>query len=1164
MHLLPTLQWSTRVSSTFSRLVMASLAVALIVSSMPAFGQSTYGAIVGTVKDASGALVNAAKVTLVNTGTSFERQTTTDSTGAYSFLNLDAGRYKVTVAQPGFATVSISDLTLQARETKRVDASLKVSTTAETVNVEGGAIGVITTDVSNIEANRTGEELVNLPVAIFSRSTGSTSPISTLTTQPGVQTDGSTLVIQGTTSALTAISLDGVSTMSIEYAGPINELFPSFNSISEMKVSGSNNNAEFSGVADITTTSKSGTNAFHGGVLWNHENSALDAGDPFAHSTPKLILNNFGGFVGGPIFRDKTFFFTSYEGLRLPRETPLRTSVPTAAMRSGDLCNYLSTAYGSGKTISNYDGTNIPCGAVPISPVSANILKYLMPAPNPGTGNNFFDNYSENLSTPISSNQFDARIDQNLTSKQSIFGRLSYKKRSVTTAPNPYHPFFWEVGGSPSTGPFSQPETDMALTLAHNFTITPSLLNEVRGGFSRFHQQTTLNVNSQDILTKLGLTGIPNPSPYGAVPNISFAGAAGNFQQTGGANPSTQISNTIQISDNLTWIKHSHTFKFGFDWRRLSDHDDNAFGSIRSGQYAFDSGASAVGATIGDPFTSFLLGYPDYELITLINNDKMNGLGHAWGFFAQDDWKVTPSLTLNLGLRYELHPPMKDTGYNNGALLPNYQGDPTKTALVVPNQQAIGMADAGLIGSVPNTPLLTAAQAGIPSALRFTDKKDFGPRIGFAWRPFHNDKTVIRGGYGRFIEAPLGFALVAGWATTTSFIPFYGNGYSGPNNTGTPVISWPSPWPNPIDQAQPGGASFLYAFPIHYKDPSVQQWNLTFERELGFGTGFRFSYIGNHGSNLEVMQDLNQVHANTLGYYNGPWQGRSYQDWQVIESVTNGAKSNYNSLTADLHKRFGNGLQFETSYVFTRDLSTAGGGNPTALAVQPANFVTDRFNPGLDYGNVIFDRRHRFLTTFLYDLPFGKGKKYLGNASGVLNSVVSGWETGGVLLFQSGPFLTPVQSTCDSSGTNLTSGSVAGAAHADTVAGVSRYASNVSTRNPQYLNPAAFSVPGYDQATSTCSAIGRFGTAGVGSVVGPGTKAVSMSMIKSISLTERAKLQAGLEVSNLFNHPNLALPNMLVTANNKVGSTAFGTINAVQTAEGAGPRILEFTIRITF
>ena len=605
-------------------------------------------------------------------------------------------------------------------------------------------------------------------------------------------------------------------------------------------------------------------------------------------------------------------------------------------------------------------------------------------------------------------------------------------------------------------------------------------------------------------------------------------------------------------------MKHSHAFKFGFDFRRLSDHDDNAFGSLRSGQYGFD-GTSAVGATIGDPFVSFLLGYPDWEAITLINNDKMNGQGYSWGFFAQDDWKVTPRLTVNLGIRYELHPPMKETGDNVGAFMPDYKDPNGLGALVVPNQRAIAMADPGLLGSVPNTPLLTAAQAGIPSALRYTYKKDFGPRIGFAWRPFNNDKTVIRGGYGRFIESPLGFALVAGWATTLSFIPYYGNYYT---EAGTPAFSFPSPFPNPIDQAQPGTASFYYAFPIHYIDPSVQQWNLTLERELGFGTGLRLSYIGNHGSNLEVMQDLNQVQPNTLGYYNGPWQGRPFQDWQIIESASNGARSNYNSFTADAHKRFGNGLQFEGSYVYTRDLSTAGGGNPTALATEPGPYVTDRFSPNLDYGNVIFDRRHRFLVTYFYELPIGKGKKFLGNASGILDGIVGGWETGGVLLFQSGPFLTPVQNTCDSSGTNLTS--VAGAAHADIDRGVSLYAPHGSTSggSPLYLNPQAFTVPGYDNGTNTCSAIGRFGNGGVGNVVGPGTKAVSMSFVKSVSLVEKAKLQVGAEISNLFNHPNYAPPNMSVTPGSN--NNGFGTISAVQTAEGVGPRMIEFTARITF
>jgi len=527
----------------------------------------------------------------------------------------------------------------------------------------------------------------------------------------------------------------------------------------------------------------------------------------------------------------------------------------------------------------------------------------------------------------------------------------------------------------------------------------------------------------------------------------------------------------------------------------------------------------------------------------------MNGLGYAWGFYGQDDWKVTPSLTINLGLRYELHPPLHDTGYNTGAFLPDYQatigGVSVHGAIVVPNQQALSMTDPGFAGSITPTPILTASQAGIPSALRFTYKKDFGPRIGFAWRPFHNDKTVVRGGYGRFIMAPLGFNLLSGWATTTSYIPFYGQYYSSP---GVPALRFPSPFYQPLDYPEPGTASFYYAFPIHFIDPSVQQWNLTFERELGFNTGLRISYMGNHGGNLQDMVDLNQVQPNTVGYAVAG-ASRPYPIWGVIESVANGARSNYNALNFSAQKRFSNGLQFEASYVFTRDLSDAGGSNPTAIPTEPPQFVTDRFNLNRDYGNVIYDRRHRFVMTYLYDLPFGKGKQFLGNSNRVLNGFVSGWEWGGVLTFESGPFLTPYQTTNDSAGTNIFS--TVGSDRADVVPGVPVYLHGQTVgKYPLFLNAAAFAIPGAN--------IGRFGDAAVGSVVGPGSQIVAMSLIKNIPVREKVTLQFGIEASNLFNHKNYQPPSMLV------GSSGFGTITALQTAEGAGPRIVELTGRITF
>jgi hypothetical protein len=643
------------------------------------------------------------------------------------------------------------------------------------------------------------------------------------------------------------------------------------------------------------------------------------------------------------------------------------------------------------------------------------------------------------------------------------------------------------------------------------------------------------------LIDEVGLTGIPNIPSVASVPDFQIVG----LQRTGGLNTTHQQSKVIQLLDNVTWIKGKSTFKFGGDVRRLTDHDENVFGNYRSGQYIFNS-STDVGATIGDPYTQFLLGYPDATTLAQVTNPAMNGLGYSYSMFAQDDWKLTPYLTINAGFRYELHPSLKDTHYNTAAFIPDYDQNGIHGAVAVPNAQGLSYTNPGFAASIAPTPILTAAQAGLPSKLRYTDFNDYGPRIGFAWRPEHNDNTVVRGGWGRFIESPLGFSLVSGWAVSASFVPTYNQDYGA---NGQPLLSFPSPFPANLNQ--PGTASFEYAFPIHYKDPSVQQWNLTFEHNLGHDMGMRLSYTGSHGTNLENFNDLNQVHANSLGYTSPQVQATlPYPIWGIIQSVVNQAESNYNSYSAIAEKRMSHGLQFQASYVLTRDLSNAGGADPTAFAPAGGNWVTDRFHPGLDYGNVIFDRRHRVLATFLYSLPFGKGGTILPNSGHLMDALVGGWQLGGVTIFQSGAFLTPSESSTDPAGTNVLN--VAGFTRADVVPGVSPRAVRGLTNpaGPVFLNPNAFAVPPSD--------IGRFGDASVGSVVGPGTDAVSLSLIKSIKITEQLQFQFGAQAANALNHRNYDVPNV------SVDTSAFGTISGLQTAEGAGPRNVEITGRISF
>jgi hypothetical protein len=1130
--------------------------VGLILTAFPALGQSTYGAILGTVRDSNGALVQGAQITLVNTGTTAAHTAVTDSNGNYAFKNIDVGAYKLTISATGFQAESLPEISLTARETRRADADLKIGGGTETVEVVDSFTPVITTEVSNLAETKVGDELVNLPVAIYSRSTGSTSPISTLTTEAGVQTDDSgNLAVLGTTAALLSVTIDGISSVGVEYSGPVNEMFPSFNSIEEIRVSESNNNAEFSGVADITTVSKAGTIHYHGGLFENHENTVFNSNDTFALSKPKIIMNDFGGTLGGPLrFRpfsnagNPAFFFISYEGLRLPRETPMLLSVPSADMRNGNLTSYLA---GQGvSAIYQPDGvTTIDPANVPVSPIAANVLTYLMPMPNYGSADSYANNYQINFPSPISSNQGDVRLDKNISSKQTLFARFSYKNRQVLTAPSAACTYtYCAEAGSPLQGPYNTPEIDEGLTFAHNYIFTPRLLNEFRAGYNDQHTSETQNYSTTELLDKIGLT-VPQPNTeWSEAPQVLING----FMSTGAGNPGMQRGQIIQALDNLTWTREKHSFKFGVDFKRLSDHDDNVFGNYRSGWYVFNSDSN-VGAAIGDPYTAFLLGYPDYTQVSSTNNPKMDGLGYSWAFYGQDDWKITPNLTLNLGLRYELHPPLRETNSNTATFLPDWSGigtDGTSTvngAVVVSDTKALSFLSQDFANAISPTPILTASQARIPSALRYTDRTDFGPRIGFAWRPYGNDKTVLRGGWGRFIESPLGFSLVSGWAVASSYVATYNQDYQ--SDEVTPLLDFNNPFNTAAGDAS-GTAGFYYAFPIRYNDPTVQQWNLTLEQDLGHSIGVRFSYSGSHGQNLEAMVDLNQVHPNTLGYDNVA-ADRPYPAWSIIQSVTNLAESNYNSGTVDVSRRSAKGLTFDASYTWTRDLSNAAGATPNAFAVAGGSYLTDRFHPGYDYGNVAYDRKHRFLATWLYDLPFGSGQRWLTGGS-ALDKVVGGWQLAGVNILQSGPFLTPYQQSVDPANTNILT--TVGQARTDQLTNMSPYAQHRTTT--QWLNPAAFPYLNLQNPDGT--GIGRFGNAPVGGVVGPGTANFSLSILKSIAIYEQARLQFSAEAANVLNHRNYEPPSM------QVDSGGFGAITALQTAEGAGPRSLQLSARIIF
>jgi hypothetical protein len=1143
---------------------MANLRVSLYFSLLActaAFGQSTHGIVLGNVKESSGAVVPNAKVELINTGTNADRSTITDQTGTFQFTNVDVGSYTLTIEAVGFQKVEFTVFDLAARETKRLDADLKLATQTTTVNVEASGGAVVQTDTSSVAETKGSRELVDLPVAITTRSQGSTSAMSTLTAQSGVQTDSNgNISVAGSLPSQLSMSIDGISSMGTGSAitanavGAVSELFPSFNAIEEIRIGETINPAEFGGVADITTISKSGSNHIHGGLFENFQNSALDAADYFSHVVNEVKMNNFGLYMGGPVFlpklydgHNKTFFFGSYEVLRLPKSQTAIESVPTQAMRQGDLSTYLSAANGGGanQLTGGYPGNIIPTSQ--LNPYSQRFLNTFFPLPNYGPPGAVANNYVANFPIPINSAQGDARIDQAIGSKHLVFARYTYKNRRVEAVP--IAPAFANPGSPslPTVGENSVPEVDQAMVVAWNYTISPTLVNELRGGFSVSRQASSYGFTAQQSASALGLTGLPAPPPAGAdiVPQVVIAGFAPLGLQNENANQGTK-----QLLETLTWTKNNHTIKFGADYRRLHAYFNAVFYNDLEGSYTFNGSvmSSLLGAGAATPLASFLLGYPDNSTIATNLACCTYAMAEHYAGFVQDDYKASKRLTLNYGLRYEYHPTFRDK-YNNlsNIDLNHYSlinGVAVRGAVIVPGPGTLGTIDAGFAESIAPTPIVTAQSIGDPAALRYSEKTDFAPRFGFAWRVFGDDKTVLRGGYGRYIEALMSTAAISAWGTQSSDVGFFSNSFGA---SGKPVYTLPYSWPSNI--AQPGSQSYFQVTDLHYKDPYVQEWNLTVERDLGAGFGLRLSYDGNHSSDLGSGMNINQPAPNTTGFANLTRADFAFPLWQEIFYNTNYGYGNYNATTVAVQKRMSNGLQMQSSYIYARNLSNLGG-NPASpaggYAGEYGGTISDPYAPGIDYGNVNYTRRNRFLTTFLYDFPFGRGKRLLNSANGFVDRVVSGWELAGVLLFQSGPFMT-VSTLNDPCGCGFNAFNSNGG-RADTVSGVSPYTGQSLA---QWINPAAFSAP--------ANAIGRFGDASAGDVVGPGTSAISMSLLKSIPVTESVRIQIGAQVSNLFNHANFATPQSLT-----VGVAAFGQITALQSAEGAGPRQIQLTGRITF
>jgi hypothetical protein len=1107
------------------------------------YAQSTYGTITGAVTDPSSAVIAGAKVEAKNQSTGEVRTAETNAEGFFRFVDLDRGTYNVSAGASGFDQAERKDVPLLAREEIRVDLQLPVgSATHTTVEVVGTPV---VTEALTLSDSKSGEAIDSL--ALNFRATGSPSPISVATLAPQVTSDaGGHLTIAGQLSTATAFSLDGISTQSTRYGGPLTDLFPSVEGIAEFKVNSAGNSAEFSQPSDVTVISRSGTNEFHGGGFWYLQREDFNSPDQISGIIPTGDANTFGTSIGGPIWKNHTFFYFDYEGVRLDENTVISTTTPPSQWRTGDFSQAGATIYNP-LTGQPFPGNQIPSEY--INPVSAKILPLFFPNPTNSTptlnGNNFVDPFPGTYSNDA----FDGRIDHIFNDKHRIWARITQKNiasvgTDVTGSPG-------DTSYNPLMGPFTTGSDLWNLAASYDWIISPSLVNELRAGFTKadFTYSYPQALQGDSIISSLGIGGLPGPpkNGLGGVPVFyigDFLGGATN--QYG--HPRDQKNGVLEFDDNLSWVRGKHSFKFGGEFRYVNYQDNITFlNGDEYGDYDFtgDFTGGAHPNSDVNGFADFLLGFVS-AAEQAQNGPDGKPYGFHYGGFVTDEWRLRPNFTVTMGLRYEVNTPFEDATHQLG----NFDYFVPGGELVVQNNEApISPAWKTEVG---DTPFVTASQVGLPNTLRYTYYQNIQPRLGLSWSPGNDNKTVIRASGGIYSVPVMGAVLYSLLGVDTSnFADF--------TSTATNPLIFPNVFTTSAGSvgSYPG---YRRANQWSLADPRVEQWNFSIDHDLGWGTLVRASYTGSHTYNLIYSPNLNQVAPNTVG-----WaaltatpalraENLKFPNFDEVLSRANGPSDKYEAMTLELNKRTRGGLTFANNYTFTKNLTNALGVAPTSSVplggqVDNGDNVNNIFNIAADVGNAYYDPRHRFVSTIVYDLPFGRGKTYFNNISRAENLLVGGWGVTGVTFLQSGFWLTPYfpSSLSDPSGTDPSQRSVS-TQRPDCISGASGYLSNPTTAD--YFNSAAYSIPPSD--------IGRFGTCGVGILQGPGTATFSMSAGKTFQVTERIGVRYEAQFANLFNILNKAVPNM------NVASSGFGQITSSQLYSQAGPRTIQMMLRVLF
>lgn len=1143
--------------------VFSAVILGLLIFAPGVLTQTFKATVVGQVLDSNGAAVPNAAVTITQTGTNQTQTVTTGEDGNYTFTQLDPGNYIIKVEAANFKTLNQTNVVLETNQTSRLNLTLEAGNISEQITVEAEAPAL------NSETSSKGEVITPRQVQDLPLNGRNFTDLALLTPgvyrRPAEDDQGEGLATSGTRTDASNFVLDGINNRSDRNANiGVNT---SVDSIREFKVETSTYSAEFGRTAgaQINVVSKSGTNRYSGSLFEYVRNDAFDAKNALAFDVPGtaddesekvLRRNQFGGTFGGPlpffnfgeggaIFnsgKDRTFFFISYEGTRERRSATAQLTAPNAAWLRGDFSNLLSQgiliydpltlrcvlqnnqpapnpapvngqcASGTRSVTDPFPGNIIPQSR--INPISRQILQFIPAANIPGTTEGYI---ARGINRP-DRDQYLAKIDHRFSEKNNFYFRFARQRNDGYQAFPSNRNFYPDFGRDATSR-----NDSYAISDTHIFT--PNIVNEIRFGYFNQDTQNLGQNRDQDYNALFGIPGVSPGEDLQGFPAIRIDG----YSEFGDRpnDPFNYNLKTFQFFDTLSVIAGKHNLKFGVDIIR-SNFVENDVRNVR-GDFRFRgrNTNAAPPATIpfsqsirnfNFPNSSGVRSFADFLLGLTDSNSRQIGAvpadttGTQYAFFVQDDYRITNWLTLNLGLRYEYQTALSEaTGRIANLIIDGNTG-----TLVCPQAQP----EIRGTGNVLISPsCVSAASIGLPDTLVNADKNNWGPRAGFALRPFRDDKTVIRGGAGIYYSLETFNPIRQQLAVQAPFLNRF-NYSRNPNNVNG--LTFANPFPNTAVEAVPRGIN------PDYQQPEFYQYNLTVERELIRDLVLELGYVGSQGRFLGLRYNINAP-LPTGGTITGatPPTARRFQNQYgtaTIQYQDQFGVSNYNAFQASLRRRAANGLTLLLSYTFSKSIDTGSSTNNSTTGSQ--DFPQDiRDILGTQRGLSDFDRRHQFTGSFNYELPFGRGRGFFGNASGLTQAVVGGWQLNAIVSLLSGRPFTPQYSAAD-----------VGAQRPDIIG-------NPSENIPEGLlfNPAAFRRPRVrDEFGNLTGDTDLFGNAGRNILTGPPFRSVDLSLLKNIRLAENTRLQLRVESFNIFNTPNYQVPVFqLDTANvGRVSQTA--------------------------